>query len=208
MVRLLWVFTRHGLVVLKNKVFGRKPDEYAQTPPTAKEGLVIGWSGMRGIVTLAAAMALPAGLPYRDFFQLTAFVVVLGTLVIQGITLRPLLAFLRLPEDRTVETELLLARKTALKAALATVEGDDTPAAQRLRRGYEEALSHNRRGKHPSARPANVLRQKAVAAARSAVEELRSTDAIGDHAYHMLEEELDWLDLSAGSAHQASDTES
>ena len=54
---------------------------------------------MRGIVTLAAAMALPAAFPYRDFIQLTAFVVVLGTLVLQGLTLRPLLRLLRLPSD-------------------------------------------------------------------------------------------------------------
>ncbi|MEO6078289.1 MAG: sodium:proton antiporter [Steroidobacteraceae bacterium] len=207
LVRLLWVMTRHGLIAVKNRVLGSAKDAHVPNPSTAKEGLVIGWSGMRGIVTLAAAMALPPGLPYRDFFLLTAFVVVLGTLVLQGMTLRPLLTLLRLPQDNTVETELLLARKTALKAALSTVEGDDSPAAQRLLLGYEEALRHARRGKHPSARPANVLRIHAVNAARTAVEELRSLDKIGDHAYHMMEEELDWLELSAGSPHQPADKE-
>lgn len=199
-VRLVWVLTRHALIVWINAMF-RRASKPASNPATAKESLVIGWSGMRGIVTLAAAMALPAGLPYRDFFLLTAFVVVLGTLVLQGITLRPLLAVLRLPRDDTVEKELQLARKTALKAALATVEGDTTPAAQNLRLDYEEALTHARRGRHPGERPGNLLRQGAVTAARAAVEELRSTEAIGDQAYHLLEEELDWLELSTGSAH-------
>ncbi|MDB5383824.1 MAG: sodium:proton antiporter [Rhodospirillales bacterium] len=52
-----------------------------------KAALVVGWSGMRGIVTLAAALALPDGFPYRPFILLTAFTVVLGTLVLQGLTL-------------------------------------------------------------------------------------------------------------------------
>jgi NhaP-type Na+/H+ or K+/H+ antiporter len=49
---------------------------------------------MRGIVTLAAAFALPEGFPYRDLMLLTAFAVVLGSLVIQGLTLRPLISAL------------------------------------------------------------------------------------------------------------------
>jgi NhaP-type Na+/H+ or K+/H+ antiporter len=46
--------------------------------------LVLAWAGMRGIVSLAAALALPAAFPYRDLIVLTAFSVVLGTLVIPG----------------------------------------------------------------------------------------------------------------------------
>ena len=48
---------------------------------------MISWCGMRGIVTLAAAYALPEGFPYRDLILLTAFAVVLGSLLIQGLTL-------------------------------------------------------------------------------------------------------------------------
>ncbi len=49
-------------------------------PPTAKDGIVISWSGMRGIVSLAAALALPGNFPERDLIQFVAFIVVLGTL--------------------------------------------------------------------------------------------------------------------------------
>jgi CPA1 family monovalent cation:H+ antiporter len=59
--------------------------------PTVGSGLVISWAGMRGIVTLAAAMALPIEFPYRDPIALIAFSVVLGTLVVQGLTLKPLM---------------------------------------------------------------------------------------------------------------------
>jgi len=51
---------------------------------------MITWAGMRGIVSLAAAMALSPAFPYRDLIVLTAFSVILGTLALQGLTLKPL----------------------------------------------------------------------------------------------------------------------
>ena len=74
--------------------------------PTVGSGLVISWAGMRGIVSLAAALALPPAFPYRDLIVLTAFSVVLGTLVIQGLTLKPLLRALDLHDDDPVGREL------------------------------------------------------------------------------------------------------
>ena len=58
--------------------------------------LVVAWCGMRGTVTLAAALALPARFPYRDLLLFSSFLVVLGTLVIQGLTVKPLMARLGL----------------------------------------------------------------------------------------------------------------
>ncbi|HEX5870015.1 MAG TPA: cation:proton antiporter, partial [Longimicrobium sp.] len=69
---------------------------------SARAAAVVGWCGMRGTVTLAAALALPtvehggAEFPYRDLIIVVAFGVVLGTLVVQGLTLRPLMLRLRL----------------------------------------------------------------------------------------------------------------
>jgi CPA1 family monovalent cation:H+ antiporter len=165
-----------------------------------KGAVVVAWSGMRGIVTLAAALALPPDFPHRDFALLTAFVVVLGTLVIQGLTLRPLLNLLRLPKDRTVETETAMAREAALSAAIAELENDPTPAAQRLKQEYEEALAYAMRGQDPHDTKDNALRRQVLAKSRLALDELRRTSAIGDDAYRLVEEELDWLDLSARSA--------
>jgi monovalent cation/hydrogen antiporter len=192
-VRLVWVMT-YTLVQLRSASHVSKP---SMPPLTLKAGLVIGWSGMRGIVTLAAALALPAGFPYRDFIQLTGFIVVLGTLVIQGLTLRPLLVLLRLPKDSTVEREIGVAREAALKAAMSELDGDETPAAQRLRREYQEALRQARRGSDPRNRPDNTLRQQVVPASRRAIDGLRKSGAIGDEAYRLIEEELDWLELSS-----------
>jgi monovalent cation/hydrogen antiporter len=155
---------------------------------------------MRGIVTLAAAMALPAGFPDRDFIQLTAFVVVLGTLVLQGLTLRPLLLLLGLPKDSIIADELRLARETGLKAALGALAGDTSAAAQRLHQHYAEALAEARSGGDPRNTPDNIVRRRLVDVSRHAIADLRSAGAIGDDAYRRAEEELDWLELSAQPA--------
>ena len=83
--------------------------------PTVGSGLVISWAGMRGIVTLAAALALPAAFPFRDLIVLTAFAVVLGTLALQGLTLGPLLRALDLQDDDPVGHEVRAARERALQ---------------------------------------------------------------------------------------------
>lgn len=197
--RLSWTLAHHGLATWHAPLVRNAAAASEMAPPTTRDALVVGWSGMRGIVTLAAALALPEGFPYRDFIQLTAFVVVLGTLVIQGLTLRPLITLLRLPQDQVVERELALARKMALKAALAALENDETPAAQRLRAQYADAIGLARNGEDPRDTRDNLLRRQMVAAAREALAELRSGGAIGDGAYRRAEEELDWLELSARS---------
>src|SRR4029077_20899759 len=74
-----------------------------------------------GTVTLAAALALPMGdapFPYRDLIVVAAFGVVLGTLVVQGLTLRPLLLRLGLKDDGTVDREVRFARLETLRAAV------------------------------------------------------------------------------------------
>jgi CPA1 family monovalent cation:H+ antiporter len=197
-VRLIWVM---AYTVLR---WPRRPSD-SHTPSsssfalTAKSGLVVGWSGMRGIVTLAAAMALPAGFPYRDFIQLTAFVVVLGTLVIQGLTLRPLLVLLRLPRDTVVEAELSMARSAALQAALAELGAADTAAAQRLKLEFQAALTQACQGGDPHNSADNILRRAVLPAARRAIDDLRSSGDIGDDAFRLVEAELDRLEMSAAS---------
>ena len=163
----------------------------------AKVRLMIGWSGMRGIVTLAAALALPAGFPYRDFILLTAFTVVLGTLVVQGLTLRPLLLWLNLPPENKVRDELAIARGAALEAAMAELDRHHGDAAQRLKLEYRDALSEARVGRDPRGSADNSLRQRVVPASRRAIDELRENGRIGDEAYRVVERELDLLELSS-----------
>src|SRR5829696_1990753 len=115
---------------------------------SARGAAVVGWCGMRGTVTLATALALPTGseggapFPYRDLIIVTAFGVVLGTLVLQGLTLRPLMLRLRLEDDGSVEREVRLARVETLRAALsAAAECPQAETAALVRHRYELQLS-------------------------------------------------------------------
>ena len=156
---------------------------------------------MRGIVTLAAAFALPDGFPYRDLILFTAFAVVIGTLVIQGVTLRPLILALRLKQDDFVANEVARARAVAFRAALAEIDGDPSEEAELLRLEYRGVLLQARDdpdGRITSSElPADPLRRRAILAARRAILELRQSEAIGDDAFHQLEEELDRAELGA-----------
>jgi CPA1 family monovalent cation:H+ antiporter len=163
---------------------------------------------MRGIVTLAAAMALPDGsgstaFPYRDLILFCAFAVVLVTLVVQGMTLRPLMAWIGLEDDGSVEREVRLARVETARAALQVLDGPGaSPSLETLRREYEarirlgESEPPNGAAAQSGATLAQALRQ-AVAAQRSALLDLRARSVIGDDAFHVAEEEIDLLELTA-----------
>jgi len=206
LARILWVMSYNAVVRWQVRRHGFHPPR-PMSPPTLRGGLVIAWSGMRGIVTLAAALALPlgdvaaGGFPFRDLIVLTAFIVVLGTLVIHGLTLRPLLTWLDLRDDDPVGREVALARGAAHRAALQAIDGDTSAEAERLRQEYAAVLSqagNDPDGGAPTASPADALRRRAIAAARAAVSSLRRSGEIGDDAFHRVEEQLDWKELGAG----------
>ncbi|HET8773006.1 MAG TPA: sodium:proton antiporter [Thermoanaerobaculia bacterium] len=175
----------------------------------ARGAAVVGWCGMRGIVTLAAALALPAAFPYRDLILFTSFAVVLGTLVVQGVTLRPLLLRLGIEDDGQVEREVRLARVETLRAALAaSARCPGAEAAELVRQRYElllrraeEELLHDdsdpeRHPAHPPEREidAAVVRA-ATTAERQRLNALRADGTIGDAAYQLVEQELDLEEL-------------
>jgi CPA1 family monovalent cation:H+ antiporter len=168
--------------------------------PTVGSGLVISWAGMRGILSLAASLALPPDFPFRGLIVFTAFAVVLGTLVIQGLTLKPLLRALDLRDDDPVGREVSAARERALHAGLATFGEDPSPLTDTAR---EEFMVHFAREQSQSREAAQVMHAEAhraaLQAARAAILEMRANDEIGDDAFHMMEEELDWLEMSDGN---------
>ena len=120
---------------------------------------------------------------------------VLGTLVLQGLTLRPLLHALALPDDDLVGREVGRARERAWQAAVESLEGDASAEAEAVRRECTPLLGQTGLGDQ-GATPENELRRQAMAAARKAVSEMRATDQIGDAAFHRVEEELDWAEMS------------
>jgi CPA1 family monovalent cation:H+ antiporter len=200
-VRLVWIgFYRTVLRALIKRGIYCPEDVKAVASPQG--GLVTAWCGMRGLVTLATAFALPEGFPYRDFIQFAAFAVVLGSLVIQGLTLRPLILALGLKADDPVGIEAARARATAFRAALDAIDDDPSEEAEILRLEYRAVLMQADdspiRGVASRGLPADPLRLRAIDAARKTIFKLRDTEVIGDDAFHLLEEELDRAELSAG----------
>ena len=156
---------------------------------------------MRGLVTLATAFALPAQFPGRDLIVLCAFCVVLGTLVIQGLTLRPLLRLLRLQDDGAVEREISRARIAVMQAALDSLDGDRSRAATMMREQYAAARKVAEDHYEPQAATKyDELRLRAIAAQREALHRLRAQGEIGDEAFRRIQEELDWSELDAAPA--------
>jgi Na+/H+ antiporter len=176
----------------------RRPPPHPQEAmlPTIGSGLVISWCGMRGIVTLAAALALPVGFPQRDMIVLAAFAVVLMTLVLQGATLGPLLRRLGLRDDGAVEREIQLARAETARAAIAALgRGEAAPASELLRREYAARLRSDQQGSNTLSLA--ELQRQAVAVQRQALLDLRARWLIGDDAFHVAEQEIDLLELSS-----------
>jgi monovalent cation/hydrogen antiporter len=199
-VRLLWVA---GWAAA-----GRLGDRRGQL--SWRASVLIGWCGMRGIVTLAAALALPHGFSHRDLVLFIAFAVVLGTLVVQGLTLGPLMRLLGLRDDGGVEREVQVARAETARAALAATAASDLPdMVLLLRKKYEARLRASQTaappstdapiGTEPAAETAGYLAalREAQAAERRALVDLRARGVIGDDAFHKVEEELDWAELNA-----------
>jgi monovalent cation/hydrogen antiporter len=199
-VRLVWHMSFNGVIRWRHRRFGFRPPR-PMLRPTIGSGLIISWSGMRGIVSLAAALALPTAFPFRDLIVLTAFSVVLGTLLIQGLTLKPLLRVLDLHDDDPVGREVRAARDHALRAGLATFADDTSLMADAVRHELRAHLSDDRAGSSAeiAARSAHgAIHRGALDAARQAVHAMRASHEIGDDAFHAIEEELDWLEMAGG----------
>jgi len=200
--RIAWHMPFNAVVRWRERRDGFRPPR-PMMRATVGTGLVIAWAGMRGIVTLAAALALPAGFPYRDLILLTASAVVLGTLVIQGLTLKPLLRLLDLRDDDMVGREVAAARERAVRAGLASIAQDRSPAADRIREIFGARLGRSQAGAQAARSPDAAPMAQAVRAARQAIVAMRDNEEIGDDAFHRLEEELDWLEMAAGGRDQS-----
>ncbi|MGV3623656.1 MAG: Na+/H+ antiporter [Archangium sp.] len=181
----------------------------AKSATTPKESLVASWAGMRGIVTLAAALALPEeGFPYRDLIIFLAFAVVLGTLVLQGITLKPLIRRMQLKDDGEVEREVQHARVETLRAAVSALSAlPVSDVSDALQRRYSVQL---KRAETESAEITDEVRQQqadedakivnvATSAERQKLLTMRADGTIGDAAFQRVEQELDFEEISLQS---------
>jgi CPA1 family monovalent cation:H+ antiporter len=204
-VRVVWVFvTAYGSRLIPAV---RKHDPL---PPDGQL-FTIGWTGMRGIVSLAAALALPvatenmAGFPQRDLIIFLTFCAILATLVLQGLTLPWVIRICKLTVDDQEHIEERHARIEAAHAALSRLEVigfDGTVSPEiltRVRLPYDERIKnlggrpHHSLGIDPSD-PDGVaisVRREALIAERRMITFLRNNKVIGDEVLRRLMNELD-----------------
>jgi Na+/H+ antiporter len=210
-VRLIWVPLAAWIPRLLS------PSLRARDPMPALPSLfIIGWTGMRGIVSLAAALALPlttaagAPFPFRAEIILITFSVILATLVVQGLSLAPLIRALKLKEDGTLEREEMQAREHAATAALVRLdevanEGWPIPEhLDQMRVHYGDRVQrYTKDGTAPECTAEAIeifrrLRHETLTAERLAVIGLRNDGVISDDVLHRLEHELDVEALQLG----------
>ena len=208
-VRLLWVFPGTYLPGwLVPAVRRRDP------PPQPRVVLIIGWAGMRGVVSLAAALALPltveggAPFPERDLLLFLTFAVIVATLVGQGLTLPLLIRWLGVGDDGSTEHDEVHAREAAVQAALGRLDGlaNEWPGHRelidQLRARYEhdaEHLEHDHEAEELPHDPEWIehaaIRSAVIDAQRVAVIDLRDRGVIGDVAQRRVERDLDLEEL-------------
>ncbi len=206
LVRLFWAFTQALLPRLLSRRL-RERDPY----PGWRTMVLIGWTGMRGAVSLAAALALPevtaqgAAFPERALGIYLTFGVILATLVVQGLSLPLLIRGLGLHDDGASERQETQARLTAAQAALARLDElasqneVSQESAQHLRKHYEaQVRSITKRFKKAANEPGEDhamtyqrLQREALQAERSAVIGLRNQGEINDEVLRRIERELD-----------------
>jgi monovalent cation/hydrogen antiporter len=207
LIRFAWVIPGTYL----SRLLLRSEREVRDPIPSWQHIAIVGWSGMRGVVSLAAAFALPLALPTgrpfpgRDYILFIAFSVILVTLVLQGLTLPVLIRKLRIPRDAETDEEERLARLKANKAALewiqeARAKSTFSPdAADRLRAEYDERIEQL---EHCADNPDDCrgeiatpqyqrLQHQALRVERKTIIRLRNERVINDDALRRIQRDLD-----------------
>jgi monovalent cation/hydrogen antiporter len=202
-VRFAWVYPAIYLPLVLRTLLGQQVP-----PPREGEVFIMSWCGMRGIVSLAAALALPQELvdgspfPERDLIIFLTFVVIAVTLVIQGLSLKPLIRRLRVGKDWSLQEEQQRAKMSLGKAAIAAIdtlvaqEGIPNDLAERIRAEFAEqitlAVPEGLVLRHSGADDAKRLRSVAVKAERHELIRLWRENQISDEVLHKIEEHLDY----------------
>ena len=205
-VRILWVF---ATTYLPRLIFKNRRNEPCQS---WKHVTVLAWTGMRGVVSLAAALALPlekadgSPFPGRDLIIFLSFIIILATLVVQGLSLPPLIRWMGIEDDDSAEREEREARLAANKKAALTRLGQaaehdpaKADALRRLRIEYEdrirqlevpEADSHDHHLRLFSAEYERLSRE-GLKQERQTILQLRNKHVINDTVLRRIQQDID-----------------
>jgi monovalent cation/hydrogen antiporter len=204
--RIVWVFPATYLPRrLSQRIRARDPS------PPANAVFVVSWAGMRGAVSLAAALALPLAVPERELLIFLTFCVIVATLVGQGLSLPWLIRRLRVVASSGAETELTTARLAAVEAAMVRLNGlaEEFPGhlelVDQLRARFDHEVSHVPAPEGPLDDSEQELlehleiRNAVLAAEREAIIQLRDSGVIGDEVLRLIERDLDLEALRSGA---------
>ncbi|WP_426955506.1 Na+/H+ antiporter [Muricoccus radiodurans] len=205
--RFAWILAADGARALSRRLRGR-----AAHAPNWAASVVMGWAGMRGVVTLAVALSVPEEMPGRDLILVAAFAVILVTVLLQGTTLGVLIRLLGLAEDghggaSTLTRAQAEARMAATQLAAVEQLARNTDGSTRHPRLLEQYQYRARAAARFSAEADTLAGERgahfdvvlaAVAAGRAEVLRLHRSGEIHDEVLHALEHDLDLQELMAG----------
>jgi Na+/H+ antiporter len=203
-VRIVWVMAvAHGLPRIVPRLYESDPE------PPVRVTFLIAWSSMRGSVALAAALAIPttidggAPFPQRDLIIFLTYSVILATLVVQGLSLGPVIAALRLRSDGLDEQEEVLARLRMTEAGIARIDAltdedwvtsetaDRTRAMRDFRRRRFEARMDGDDSVDERSQRYQRFMHEVIAAEREALVQMRNIGEITDDVRRTVERDLD-----------------
>jgi Na+/H+ antiporter len=205
LVRFVWMFGASFLPRLMSRTFRH------QTPAPWQHTALIAWTGMRGADSLAGALAIPFFLPNgqpfpgRDLILLLTFGVIFGTLVLQGLTLSPLVRWLGIVDDRVSEKEERSARLKANEAAMTRleelrssrhvkreiVEHLQAEYADRIRQLRNEPSDEEGSGTRLFSKDFEELAHQALQTERQTVNQLRNEEQLDNQAFRRIQRDID-----------------
>jgi CPA1 family monovalent cation:H+ antiporter len=205
LLRLVWIFPGTGLAYFLRRRLAHQNER----APRLRQIFVVGWTGMRGVVSLAAALALPAVLadgspfPHRNLIVFLTFCVIVATLVLQGVTLPPLIRALGLAGVAGPNCEEQEARRIVTEAVVSHLEDAKERDNAESAALYDDLAQHYRQ-RLASLRPVDgneeevadhdrytELSREALRIERETALRLRSEGRINDEVLRRIERELD-----------------
>jgi len=208
LARFAWIFASDGVIALCRKLGWRRYETVGW-----RASSVLSWAGMRGVVTLAVALSVPADMPGRDFILVAAFAVILVTVLVQGTTLGVVIRKLRPAEAGAHVAPLSMSQAEAAMAqaqaklvesrayaADGTVIHPQLLDTYRRRANASQRYAGNESEYQPRLQAHFDLVLEANAAGRAELLRLHRAGQIDDRVLHELERDLDFEELSAHSA--------
>ncbi len=213
-VRMIWIFPGSRISLWLNRL------HYPNlTPPRRSDVFVAGWAGIRGAVTLAAALSLPlmsgdSPFPDRALLIFLATSVIVFTLAVNGLSLPILIKYLRVADDGSIEREERNARIAIANAAVDLLRNQlqhqdeiaDREFTQALIGEYQRRVEHagetfmSDSGSAQRMAAERAMRLFALGAERSRLHDLRDAHKINEHVLFTIQRELDFREASLAMA--------